>query len=162
MHEIVWAPWRMAYVERPSTGRTDSQDIFLELPKLTDDETNLILVRGESSFMMLNAYPYASGHLLIAPYRQVSELSSMLDAELLEVQKLIAKGIDGLTLAFHPEGFNVGVNIGRAAGAGIPQHLHWHVVPRWSGDSNYMAVTANTRVLPQSLSDTYRKLKEIL
>jgi ATP adenylyltransferase len=162
MQEILWAPWRMSYVEKPSTGRADSQDIFLDLPAQNEDEKNFILIRGDSAFAVLNAFPYASGHLLVAPYRQVSELTDLDDAELLEIQKMIGKCILAVRKAFNPDGFNIGVNMGRSAGAGIPQHIHWHIVPRWHGDSNFMSVVANTRVLPQSLPDTYRRLKELV
>jgi ATP adenylyltransferase len=162
MQEILWAPWRMSYIEKPTTGSSTAADIFMDLPAESDDRKNLILARGECCFSMLNAYPYATGHLLIAPYRQVSDIVEMFDDELLEVQKMIARGIQCIRRAFKPQGFNIGVNMGRSAGAGIPHHIHWHVVPRWDGDGNFMSVTANTRVLPLSLSDTYERLREFV
>jgi ATP adenylyltransferase len=162
MQEILWAPWRMSYIEKPSTGRPDTENIFLDLPAQDEDEKNLILIRGESAFVMLNAYPYASGHLLVAPYRQVADIAAMSDEELLEIQRHIVTGVKAIRKAYNPDAFNIGVNMGRPAGAGIPQHLHWHVVPRWSGDGNFMSVIANTRVLPQSLPDTYRRLRECI
>lgn len=162
MQEILWAPWRMSYIERPSTGKPDSVDIFVDLPAEDEDDKNLILVRGKESFVIMNAFPYATGHLLIAPYRKVSDIVEMTDAELLESQQLIATGVRLVRSAFKPNAFNIGINMGRAAGAGIPQHLHWHVVPRWEGDTNFMSVVANTKVIPQSLADSYKRLKEQL
>lgn len=158
MPEILWAPWRMRYVERPSTGRPDGQDIFLDLPAEHDDRKNLILYRGETAFVMMNAFPYATGHLLVAPYRQVVEIEEMSDSELLEVNKLIALGVCWNRAAFKPDGFNIGANLGRASGAGIPQHIHWHVVPRWVGDTNFMTTVGETKVMPQSLKESYERL----
>ncbi len=162
MPEILWAPWRMEYIERPSVGSGASTDIFLELPQQDNDRDNLILHRGKSAFVMLNLYPYTNGHLLIAPYRQVAELENLNDEELLEVNKLLAQGVRWLKLAYNPDGFNVGINLGRAAGAGIPIHIHWHIVPRWSGDTNFMTTVANTRVMPEELGTCYDRLKRIV
>ena len=148
----------MTYIERPTTGRSDGCDIFVDLPAENQDEKNLILYRGETGFVILNAYPYTSGHLLVAPYRQVADIVEMTDAELLDVNKMIAMSVKWIRASYSPDGFNIGVNMGRAAGAGIPQHIHWHVVPRWSGDSNFMTTVGQVRVIPQTLEDTYRKL----
>ena len=160
MHEILWAPWRLEYIGRANAGKTT--DIFLDLPAENEDEKNLILFRGETSFVILNRFPYANGHLLIAPYRQVADLSGLDNAELLEINQLLARCEKVLRTVLNPHGFNVGVNIGRGAGAGIPIHIHWHIVPRWEGDSNFMAVTGGTRVIPQTLEDTYRLLHEVI
>lgn len=162
MPDIVWAPWRMAYVEKPSTGDPGSGDIFLDLPAEDQDEKNLILWRGTKAFVILNAFPYTSGHLLVAPYRQVADLTDMTDDELLEVNQLLAKAVRWLRGAYKPDGFNIGVNMGRAAGAGIPQHIHWHIVPRWNGDTNFMTTVGDVRVMPQSLPDCYRRLLDQL
>lgn len=159
MAEILWAPWRMEYIQSESGG---GGDIFVDLPAENDDPKNLILYRGASAFVMLNRYPYANGHLLIAPFRQVATLGGMNDAELLEVNQLLAKGERWLTAIYRPQGFNVGVNLGRAAGAGVPVHIHWHMVPRWSGDNNFMAVVGDTRVLPEDLDRTYARLREVI
>ncbi len=160
MPETLWAPWRLAYIERPETGTGKGGDIFVDLPAENDDRKNLILHRGEQAFTMLNAFPYTSGHLLIAPYRQTADLADLNDEELLEINQLLAKGVAWIRKAYNPDGFNIGVNMGRAAGAGVPQHIHWHIVPRWSGDTNFMTVTADTRVIPQSLNDSYDRLVE--
>jgi len=160
MAERLWAPWRFEYV-----AKADSQSqggcIFVDLPAQTNDRENLILVRGESAFVMLNAYPYTSGHLMVAPYRHTAEMSELSDAELLEINQLVAKCTLWITEAYQPGGFNIGVNIGSAGGAGIPSHLHWHIVPRWSGDTNFMTTVGDVRVIPQSLESSYDLLKEI-
>jgi ATP adenylyltransferase len=160
MSERLWAPWRMTYIEHPSTG-TDEINIFVELPTQSDDRANLILYRGSTAFVMLNAYPYTNGHLLVAPYRQTPNLEDLQDAELLEINQMLAKGVRWVKRAYNPDGFNIGVNMGRAAGAGIPNHIHWHIVPRWSGDTNFMTTVGEVRVLPQTLEDSYDRLKKI-
>lgn len=152
----------MSYIERPSTGQITSKDIFVDLPAEEDDEKNLILVRGVHAFTILNAFPYATGHLLVAPFRQVADIVDLDDDELLEIQRLVCQGVQLVRKGFNPNAFNIGLNMGQTAGAGIPHHLHWHVVPRWGGDTNFMSVIANTKVMPQSLDDTYRKLKGLL
>jgi len=159
MAEILWAPWRMSYIEKSSSGKPDG-DIFLQLPAEQDDTKNLILYRGNHAFVMMNAYPYTNGHLLVAPYRQIADIELLNDAELLELNQLVAKAIRWLKTCFRPDGFNVGINLGRAAGAGIPVHIHWHVVPRWGGDTNFMTTVGNVRVMPQSLQDGYLKIRE--
>jgi ATP adenylyltransferase len=150
----------MTYIEQPSTG-TSEIDIFVDLPAQDADRDNLILYRGGTAFVMLNAYPYTNGHLLIAPFRQIDQLEGLNDAELLEINQLLAKGIRWVKRAYNPDGFNVGINIGRAGGAGIPNHIHWHVVPRWNGDTNFMTTIGEVRVLPQTLADSYDRLKQI-
>jgi len=160
MSERLWAPWRMTYIEAPTTGSGEG-DIFVELPAQDNDRDNLILKRGQTCFVMLNAFPYTNGHLLIAPYRQTPNLEDLDDAELLEINQFLAKGIRWVKRAYNPDGFNVGINIGRAGGAGIPNHIHWHVVPRWSGDTNFMTSVGEVRVLPHTLGDSYDRLKQI-
>jgi ATP adenylyltransferase len=149
----LWAPWRFSYVK--SAAGESAGCIFVDLPKEENDRENLILYRGATAFVILNAFPYTNGHLMVAPYRHTSEISDLSDQEHLEIQRLIGNCMDWLRRAYRPEGFNVGVNIGRAAGAGIESHLHWHVVPRWSGDTNFMPVVGDVKVLPQSLADSY-------
>lgn len=155
--EHLWAPWRLKYIEKAADG-TGTGDIFVDLPAQDNDRENLILHRGSTAFVMLNKYPYTNGHLLIAPYRQTDRLDLLGDAELLEIQQLLAKGVRWLERAYKPDGFNIGVNLGRAAGAGIPQHIHWHIVPRWNGDTNYMTTVGGVRVMPQTLEDSYDRL----
>lgn len=120
-----------------------------------NDRDNLILHRGAESFVIFNAYPYTSGHLMVLPNRHVRNIEDLTDSELLEVNQLVAKAISWIKAAYQPEGFNIGVNIGAAAGAGIPQHLHWHIVPRWAGDTNFMTAVGNVRVIPQDLRQAY-------
>lgn len=159
MNDNLWAPWRMKYIEKAGGG---SGNIFVDLPAENDDRKNLILFRGKTCFVMLNAFPYTSGHLMVATYRQTNEMPSMSDDELLEINQLVARAIAWLQKAFNPQGFNVGVNVGSAAGAGIPIHLHWHVVPRWSGDTNFMTTVGEVRVQPLTLEETYDKLRGII
>jgi len=162
MPDILWAPWRMTYIERPSTGKSDGSDIFLDLPAENDDRKNLIVFRGDTGFVMLNAYPYTNGHLLVAPYRQVADIVDMNDEELLEVNQLIARGVRWIRTCYNPNGFNIGVNMGSAAGAGIPIHIHWHIVPRWNGDTNFMTAVGQVRVMPQTLEESYERLTEAM
>lgn len=159
--ETLWAPWRLSYIEKPAdTGSAGC--IFVDLPAANDDRTNFILLRGEHSFVMLNAYPYTSGHLMVAPYQHTTEIADLPDAALLEINQLLGQAVKWLRAAYRPDGFNIGVNLGSAAGASIPSHVHWHVVPRWNGDTNFMTSVANVRVLPQSLEDTYDRLKALI
>ncbi len=159
--DILWAPWRIEYI-RKTTVQGEIGDIFVDLPAENDDRKNLIAFRGETSFVMMNRFPYTNGHLLVAPYRQVGNLQGLSDAELLEINQLLAKCERWLTSIMRPNGFNIGVNIGKAAGAGIPGHIHWHVVPRWEGDVNFMSATGNVRVIPQDLGDTFDALRETI
>lgn len=160
MPDRLWAPWRFAYIERPSTGSPDADCIFVDLPAETNDRENLLLYRGHTAFVMLNAYPYTNGHLMVAPYRHTADMAHLVDDELLEINQLVAACLRWITAVYRPDGFNIGVNLGRAAGAGIPSHIHWHVVPRWNGDTNFMTTVGEVRVLPQSLEESYDKLRE--
>ncbi len=163
MHlDILWAPWRSSYITSIVKGDDyKSKCIFCELPK-KDDEDALILLRGKSCYAVMNAFPYNTGHLMVAPYRHVASLEDLDDNELLELMKIVNTAIRCLRLALRPDGFNIGVNIGRAAGAGFEHHVHVHIVPRWVGDANFMPVTAGVKVLPEALSDTYAKLRKAL
>ena len=161
MAERLWAPWRFDYVttaSKPSQGGC----IFVELPAQESDRENLILYRGELAFVMLNAFPYTSGHLMVAPFHHTPNVEDLDDDEMFEVSRLIAHGVRWLKRAYDPQGFNIGANIGAAGGAGIPSHVHWHIVPRWSGDTNFMTTVGDVRVLPQSLLDSYDLLREIV
>jgi ATP adenylyltransferase len=160
MAERLWAPWRFAYIEKPSTESAEGDCIFVDLPAQHNDRENLLLFRGERAFVMLNAYPYTNGHLMVAPYKHTADMSALDDAELLEINQLVARSVRWITTIYKPDGFNIGVNLGRAAGAGIPSHIHWHIVPRWNGDTNFMTTVGEVRVLPQSLIESYDKLKE--
>jgi len=136
--------------------------IFCTKPAANDDEANWILYRGESVFIMLNAFPYNTGHLLVAPFRHLSDVLDMTPQESSEILYGIRIAVEVLRSSFSPQGFNIGVNMGQVAGAGYADHVHVHVVPRWAGDTNFMAVTADTRVVPQALADTYRRLRDQL
>lgn len=159
----MWSPWRADYVS-DATNRPPSEDesLFTRLLKEERDAKNLILWRGEHVFVIMNLYPYNNGHLLIVPYREVTGYTELSPAEQNAIATTIDRCITWLREAYAPEGFNVGMNLGSAAGAGIPDHLHAHVVPRWNGDTNFMSTTAETRVLPENLSDTYEKLRSVI
>jgi ATP adenylyltransferase len=153
--EHIWAPWRIQYIldEKPE------RCILCEKPKEDKDVQNYILYRGDRNFIMLNSYPYNPGHLLVAPYRHIGSLEELMEEERNEHFKLISRSLEVLKEAFKPGGFNIGSNIGGVAGAGIEDHFHSHVVPRWQGDTNYIPVLADLRVLPQALADTYKTLE---
>ncbi|MCK4914665.1 MAG: HIT domain-containing protein [Candidatus Eisenbacteria sp.] len=150
----LWAPWRMEYLMSGSS----EECIFCVKPPQDDDETNLILLRTPLSFVMLNVYPYNNGHLMIAPFRHVGSFTELTAEERCDVMDNIAHTERILGRAFSPQGMNVGANLGHCAGAGIPGHVHVHVVPRWEGDTNFMPVVGETRVLPETLQQTYRRL----
>jgi ATP adenylyltransferase len=154
--ERLWAPWRMEYINSAREG--EGGCIFCELPAEGDDEKNYILTRGEKAFVILNKFPYNSGHLMIAPFRHVGEVEQLEDEEALDLDHLLQKSLKALKEAMSPDGFNIGMNLGRVAGAGVPDHVHWHVVPRWSGDTNFMPVVGETKVLPELLHESYRRL----
>ncbi len=150
----LWAPWRMEYILK-----SRSPGCFLcDIIRGTDDESNLVLRRGEHCVLVLNRYPYNNGHLMVAPRRHVAGLEDLDDAERLELLTLAAAGCAALK-TLRPEGFNLGINLGSTAGAGLKDHLHLHVVPRWDGDTNFMAVVAGVKVIPQSLADVWRQLR---
>ena len=153
--KILWAPWRMAYI-KSSDRKTGC--IFCEKPKEDRDRENLILYRGKKCFIILNRYPYTNGHLMIAPYRHVGEIEELREEELLECMKLLQESVKALKKVYNPDGFNIGLNIGKIAGAGVEGHIHFHIVPRWSGDTNFMQVFSETRVMPELLQETYDKL----
>lgn len=157
MYQILWNPWRYEYIR--STFKPKKKCIFCELPKRKDEEA-YIVYRGKYSYVVLNAYPYNSGHLLIIPYKHVPLIEDLETDTINEMMKLVVKSIKVLRESFAPDGFNIGINIGRAAGAGIEEHVHIHVVPRWVGDANFMAIIASTKTLPISLQETYRIIRE--
>ncbi|MEO0180381.1 MAG: HIT domain-containing protein [candidate division WOR-3 bacterium] len=153
----LFAPWRMAYILMAD----EASCIFCELPKEDRDEENLILLRGEACFVLLNRFPYNPGHLMIAPYRHAESLSEISESESREMMGLLARMERVISEAMKPHGFNIGINMGRVAGAGFG-HLHAHIVPRWSGDTNFMPVIGDVKVVSEALSETYHKLKERL
>jgi ATP adenylyltransferase len=163
--ENLWAPWRIGYVQGLSVDPQAEKEggcflcRYLENP--ADDDKNLVLWRSQHCIVLLNRFPYNNGHLLIAPARHIGDLDQANDAELLEMNKLIREAQRALSAAIKPHGFNVGMNLGRCAGAGLPGHLHTHIVPRWSGDTNFMSVCSDTDVISQSLSDLFELLKQV-
>jgi ATP adenylyltransferase len=158
--ERLWTPWRMEYIESHKDPGGDDRCVFCSLLE-EDGETEeaRILARGELSFVTMAKYPYNPGHLLVLPVRHTGDLEDLSPQENAEIQSWLQRCLAALREESQPHGFNVGLNLGRVAGAGIPEHLHWHVVPRWGGDTNFMPVIGETRVLPQLLGETYRRLK---
>ena len=148
----------MEYIERPS----ETGCILCQKPGEQNDEANFILYRGQSNFIILNTFPYNPGHLMIAPYRHTANLQDLSEDEAKEHFDIVRKGITLLTRILKPAGFNVGLNIGKVAGAGIEEHLHTHIVPRWQGDANFMPVLSNTKVISEALAATYKKLKSAI
>ena len=152
----LWAPWRLEYIQS-----ADEQDgcVFCFAPGL-DDDAGLVIHRGEHAFVLLNRYPYASGHVMVAPYRHEGAFGGLRPDEALEIYELAATAVGVLQDVMAPQGFNLGWNLGRVAGAGIVDHVHQHVVPRWAGDTNFMPVLADVKVMPEALEATRRKLAE--
>ena len=148
----------MAYIQAAKEQGEDDGCIFCDLPAEGGDERTKILVRGERAFVILNSFPYNPGHLMVAPFRHVGDFGAIETDEFAEVDALLTRSVRALEEEMEPHGFNLGMNLGRVAGAGIPGHLHWHVVPRWNGDTNFMPVVGQTRVLPELLDETYARL----
>jgi ATP adenylyltransferase len=155
--KYIWSPWRMKYI---SENERDSECIFCSAVLSSADEENLVLYRGQHAFVIMNLYPYTSGHLMVVPNEHQAVIGAITVEARHELMELIARAESVLDEVYHPEGYNVGANLGAAAGAGIVGHLHFHIVPRWSGDTNFMSTLANTRVLPEALGESYRRLAE--
>ena len=155
--ELLWAPWRHAYVSAPKGPEGDC--IFCEKPRQNDDESNLIVYRSTRVFVMLNAFPYNPGHLLIAPYAHVADLEEAAGDDLTELILVARRAEIALRSAMRPDGFNLGMNLGKVAGAGVAGHIHMHVVPRWAGDTNFMPVISDTHVMSQSLQSAFEILR---
>ncbi len=156
----LWAPWRVPYITRIGKASKKKSGIFARMAKEKNDRRNLIFVRSRCCFAVLNLYPYNNGHTLILPYREVSDPADLTPDEVLDFFGLMNDVKELLTEVLRPDGFNIGMNIGRVAGAGMPEHLHLHIVPRWSGDVNFMPVVSNTRVVSQSLKALYDALSK--
>jgi len=155
MTERLWSPWRMQYILSDKSG-----DCVLCAAACSDDDAgNFVLERGEHNFVIMNLYPYNNGHLMVVPYRHVASLEDLDDETLSEAICLVRDCTALLNQVLHPEGFNVGLNLGKAAGAGIHEHLHIHIVPRWVGDTNFMPVLGDTRVVPEMVANSYQKLR---
>lgn len=157
--DYLWSPWRYRYIANASK---DDRCIFCDALAANDDARTLIVFRGEKNFIILNRFPYTSGHVMVVPYAHVADLSAAEPDALAEMMRLAQRVQGALARVYRPEGYNLGMNLGRAAGAGITGHLHLHVLPRWAGDANFMTVTGETRVEPEELSTTFEKLRREL
>jgi ATP adenylyltransferase len=154
----IWAPWRLAYVKDAAKDK-EEECIFCAKPAAEDDEATLIVHRGEHSFVILNLFPYTNGHLMVAPYEHIGRIQELPPETVAEMMAFGQLAMSRLEDVYSPHGFNVGFNQGRVAGAGVEHHIHMHVVPRWGGDTNFMPVIADTRVMPQTLEQSYEALK---
>ncbi len=151
MNKTIWAPWRIEYILGDKAGGCFLCNMFAE----ENDRENLLLKRGKTCAVVMNRYPYNSGHLMVTPYRHIENLSDLTAEERLELMDLTAEAVDLLKAALNPQGLNLGFNLGEPAGAGLKDHIHQHIVPRWTGDTNFMPVLADTRVMPQTLLEQY-------
>ena len=157
--ERLWTPWRRAFVE--GADNRSAECFLCAIVAEHDDRKNLVPFRGERVFVLLNLYPYNSGHLMVAPYAHTGDLANLDVAIANELMQVTQRSIDVLQRAYRPDAFNLGMNLGTPAGAGVPDHLHVHVVPRWTGDTNFMPVLGETKVLPESLEQTYERLEPL-
>ena len=159
--EPLHAPWRLEYILMPKR-EPGEVSLFTQIAQSSDDVANLVLARERTCFALMNAYPYTGGHLMTVPYKPVPDFNGLTDQEILDLMLLTRRCQNALTKVMKPDGFNLGVNLGKVAGAGILGHLHIHVVPRWNGDTNFMPVLANTTVVPQALGELAAQLREAL
>ncbi|MBN2017307.1 MAG: HIT domain-containing protein [Candidatus Cloacimonetes bacterium] len=155
--EKLYSPWRLDYI----LGEKEGGCIFCDKPQADDDKGHLILKRGKLTYIIMNLYPYNNGHLMIVPFRHVDRLQELTDKELCELGTMTRLCERVLTEVYHPDGLNIGMNLGEAAGAGVADHLHIHVVPRWIGDTNFVSTLGNTRVIPENMEEAYKKLKKV-
>ena len=158
--EILHAPWRIEYILAPK--KPDNDDLFTRIAQANDDEANFVIARDKSCYALLNTFPYTGGHLMVVPYKQAKDLNDLTDGELADLMKLARRCQNALAQTMRPDGFNMGINLGRVAGAGIVGHLHLHIVPRWNGDTNFMPVLGKTTVVPEALKEIAAKLREAL
>jgi ATP adenylyltransferase len=152
--KVLWAPWRMNYI----LSKKEKGCIFCELPKQNKDRENLIIYRSKHNYVIMNRFPYNNGHIMVVPYMHTSSFDNLSDEVLLDFMKVTQHSINSIKKAFMPDGFNIGINIGRIAGAGMEEHIHLHMVPRWAGDTSFMTVFDEIRVIPEHLLQTYDKL----
>ncbi|MBE8538757.1 HIT domain-containing protein [Geoglobus acetivorans] len=152
----LFAPWRIRYIQAPKYEGC----IFCDFPRENRDEDRLIVFRGEKNFVIMNNYPYNPGHVMVAPFRHVGDLEDLSQEELSDMMVLAQTCIRVIKEVMSPDGFNIGINMGKVAGAGIEEHIHLHIVPRWNGDTNFMPVLADVRVIPEAVEETYKKLKK--
>ncbi|MGQ0824092.1 MAG: HIT family protein [Actinomycetota bacterium] len=157
----IWAGWRHSYVTDPKTGSDDDGCVMCRIVAADDDVAALVLERRDLTITVMNLYPYGSGHLMVAPARHVASIEDLDDEEAVALTRAQARAVRAVRTAYSPDGINFGANIGRAAGAGVPNHLHVHVLPRWAGDTNFMTAIGGARVLPESLREGYQKLQAV-
>ncbi len=153
----LWSPWRMKYIQKHLQA---DGCVFCKVQKMPDNEENLIVYRGENAYVIMNRFPYTSGHVLVLPYVHENNLEILPEATRAEMMELVTKTMSVLRGTYHPQGFNFGANIGAAAGAGIAPHVHLHIVPRWNGDTNFMSTLGETRVVPEALEDSYWRVRK--
>ena len=158
--ESLHAPWRIEYILAPKPEQSES--LFTRIAQSNDDEANYVIARERTCYALLNTYPYTGGHLMVVPYKQAEDFNGLTDAEITDLMKLTRRCQNALTQVMKPDGFNIGINIGKVAGAGILGHVHIHIVPRWLGDTNFMPVLGNTTVVPQALRELAAKLRAAL
>jgi ATP adenylyltransferase len=154
--ETLWCPWRVEYFEREKR----SSDFLSEAARTSDDAAHLVIARRKTAFLMMNRYPYVVGHLMVVPYRKTADLAALGENEVVELWALVTHAQKLLSAVMHAQGFNIGLNLGECAGAGVPDHLHLHIVPRWNGDTNFMPIVSGTRTLSEGLRGLYDKLIE--
>ena len=159
--EHLHAPWRIDYILAPKPAPSE-ESLFTRLARSSDDIANHVIVRERTCYALLNTFPYNGGHLMVVPYKQTADLTGLSEGELADLMRLTRRCIEALKRTMHPDGFNVGINLGKVAGAGVSDHLHIHVVPRWSGDTNFMPVLAHTSVVPQALMEVAACLRAAL
>jgi ATP adenylyltransferase len=159
--DYLWTPWRYAYITTAAKSDVADGCIFCELPKLADPDARIVH-RGQQCYVVLNSFPYTSGHVMVVPFMHLAELHALPEAAAHEMMDLSQKMESVLRNVYSPDGINLGMNIGRAAGAGVAGHIHMHVLPRWVGDTNFMTVTGETRVLPEALDVTYKRIRAVL
>jgi ATP adenylyltransferase len=152
----LWAPWRLEYIARAD----EDEGCFFCRAADSSDEDGLVVHRGETAFVLLNKFPYSSGHVMVAPYRHIGDFGDLENDEALEIHRLAGQALGALATVYAPQGYNLGWNLGRIAGAGVLDHVHEHVVPRWAGDTNFMPVLADVKVLPEHLEETRRRLAD--
>ena len=156
--ETLWAPWRMEYIlgenkkEKPGC-------IFCNRLRRSQDQKDLILMRSKNAAVIMNRFPYNNGHLMVMPNRHIGDLQKLNAREIAEIHKLLSLSLDAMNKEIRPDGFNIGLNLGKVAGAGVADHIHWHIVPRWSGDTNFMPVISETKVMPEHLQSVYLRLR---
>jgi len=159
----LWSPWRSQYIQTFSEpSRRSRESLFRTALRSRDDRKNLVVWRGKHCFVIMNRYPYNSGHLMVVPNRQVADVQRLTRAELAEIMQAVQRAMKALGRIMHPQGFNFGANFGRTAGAGIAEHVHFHVVPRWDGDTNFMPVLGDTKVISEDMDVTWNKLRKLL